>query len=112
MDLCYIFELVYMKDRWLQQKRKWERGYLNWFVIPVGPNPHAIHPSFLFSSKNIGLEGKKVWKRNTSPGEKEIWIVIHATEHTYLLVEVCNADCLCSHQRAFMHLHFEFDTYG
>lgn len=106
-----------MEKTWMTEKRgpwgkrKWERGFLNWFLIPVGLNPHAIHPSFLFSFNNVGLEGKKLdWKQNASPGEKEIWIVIHTTEHTYQLVEVCNDDCLCSHQRAFMHLHFEFDT--
>lgn len=38
--------------------------------------------------------------------------MIHVTEHTCQLVEVCNDDCLCSHQRAFMHLRFEFDTDG
>lgn len=38
--------------------------------------------------------------------------MIHVTEHTYQLVAVCNDDCLCSHQRAFMHLNFEFDTDG
>lgn len=92
-----------------KKEEKWERIF-NLICHSSRPKSPSCS-SILFSFKSTGLEGeKKVRKTNTFPGENEIWIVIHTTEHTYQLVEVWNDDYLCSHQRAFTHLHFEFDT--